>query len=224
MAMTRRGHAAEMRRRTAKARRYAEECLRKRMRAIAFAMLTALATALCATMVTATPRALADAGERPSGCLATMDWPLRTVSGEPPALLEPFQEPPEPWLAGHRGVDLQAVAGDMIRAPADGMIAFSGRVGGKDVVSVRHGMFASTFEPAVSDLAVGATVARGSPFATVSGHSDHCDGKCLHWGIRWGVETGKRIYRDPAEMAGRHRIVIKSAESPRIRRSDRHAR
>lgn len=214
MAMTKRGHAAEMRRRAAKARRYAEECLRKRMRAVAFAMLTALATALCAAMIMAAPRALAaPAGEHPSGCRATMDWPLHTAAGEPPALLEPFRAPPEPWLAGHRGVDLQASPGDVIRAPADGMIAFSGRVGGKDVVSVRHGMFASTFEPAVSDLTVGAAVARGSPFATVSGHSDHCDGRCLHWGIKAGDQT----YRNPAELAGRHRIVIKAVRSARIR-------
>ncbi|KAB8295497.1 M23 family metallopeptidase [Bifidobacterium avesanii] len=170
-----------------------------------------------------TTRAGETLGARPAqsaGCRASMVWPLKPQPGTAkPTVLEPFKAPPQPWFAGHRGVDLEAASGDAILAPAAGTVAFVGKVGGKDAVSVRHGRLTSTFEPATTTLSVGATVSGGEPFAAVSGSSDHCDGRCLHWGVRDGEES----YRDPALLASNHRIAltstkaVKSTTSARVR-------
>src|SRR5918995_1868736 len=61
-------------------------------------------------------------------------WP---VDGTP-RIVRRFDPPPEPWLAGHRGVDLAATAGTIVRAAADGRVLFAGPVGGRGVVSVIH--------------------------------------------------------------------------------------
>ena len=146
---------------------------------------------------------------RTISCRATMTWPLEPPAGAAqPIIAEPFDAPSQPWLPGHRGVDLAARGGEPLLAPADGLVSFAGEVGGKDVVSVSHGTLVSTFEPARTDLAVGAAVERGRPFAQVGGRSDHCDGRCLHWGVR----AAGRDYRDPAKLASNHRIVLKPTD------------
>lgn len=152
------------------------------------------------------PYALAagdDAAAAANGCLAAMAWPVGDAAA--PAVLTPFDAPARPWLAGHRGADLAARAGEEIRAPADGVVSFAGTVAGKQVVSIRHGTRLSTFEPAVTALVPGASVSRGRPFATVGDAGDHCRGACLHWGVR----TGEDAYLDPVALAGMHRIALK---------------
>lgn len=106
--------------------------------------------------------------------------------------------------SGHRGVDLQTRTGEEILAPGDGMVSFTGKVAGKDVVSIKYGDMALTFEPAITDIGVGASVRRGQPFAKVGESSDHCD-NVLHWGIR----SGEKTYLDPASMVSAYRIVLK---------------
>ena len=85
------------------------------------------------------------------------------------------------------------------------MVSFTGKVAGKDVVSIKYGDMALTFEPAITDIGVGASVRRGQPFAKVGESSDHCDNVCLHWGIR----SGEKTYLDPASMVSAYRIVLK---------------
>ncbi|WP_240542003.1 M23 family metallopeptidase [Bifidobacterium sp. CP2] len=134
------------------------------------------------------------------GCVAAMTWPLdeaRVARG--------FDGPEQPWMAGHRGVDLEAGAGERILSPADGVVSFAGDVAGKQVVSIRHDGLVSSFEPAVTDLGAGAAVTRGAPFAQVADRSDHCDGVCLHWGVRRGGER----YIDPEGMTTPRRIALK---------------
>ena len=144
------------------------------------------------------PGAVRGTGGR--GCGAALTWPVAA-----PRVSRPFDGPEQPWLPGHRGVDLAIRDGGELLAPADGMVVFAGTVGGKSVVSVRHGRVTSTLEPAASTLAVGSRVRRGAPIARVAGHSDHCDGSCVHW----GVKRGEREYADPAELASRRRIALK---------------
>ncbi len=144
-----------------------------------------------------------------SGCRTSMSWPL-SVDSSVPTVVKPFKSPPQPWLAGHRGVDLQVDADQptIIYAPMDGVVSFAGTVAGKNVVSVRHATRTSTFEPAQTDLAVGAAVNRGDAMARVEGRSDHCDAICLHWGVK--TEAGS--YIDPASAALPHRIVLKPVQ------------
>ncbi|MEE0168213.1 MAG: peptidoglycan DD-metalloendopeptidase family protein, partial [Bifidobacterium pseudocatenulatum] len=96
-----------------------------------------------------------------------------------------------------------------IVAPADGVIAFSGNVGGKAVVTIRHGGdlsgLTSTFEPAIAERDVGAHVAQGERFARVEGESDHCDERCLHWGIK----SEGRQYTNPESKTRTVRIGLK---------------
>ncbi|MCH9276953.1 M23 family metallopeptidase [Bifidobacterium amazonense] len=135
-----------------------------------------------------------------AGCSADMVWPVRDVD-----VTAVFDGPAQPWMAGHRGVDLAAGAGTTLLAPADGVIAFAGKVGGKSVVSIRHGPLTSTFEPAITDLRVGASVSRGEPFGQTGGASDHCDDSCVHWGVKRGSDD----YEDPQTKTSARRIALK---------------
>ena len=136
------------------------------------------------------------------GCVAALEWPLRSVR-----VVEAFDGPARPWLSGHRGVDLAAVEGDELLAPADATVSFAGTVAGKQVVSLRHDALTLTFEPAVASRGVGARVRRGDAFAEVGERSDHCDGACVHWGVRRADD-----YLDPEPMTVKRRIALKSME------------
>ncbi|MGO3796067.1 MAG: M23 family metallopeptidase [Pauljensenia sp.] len=117
------------------------------------------------------------------------DWP----SGSPVAVARDFDPPEQPWLAGHRGVDLDVDVGSEVRAPADGVVVFAGTVVDRDVVSLQHGAFRSAFEPVKPLVAAGDQVERGQVIATVEpGHSPGA----LHWGVR----TGPDAYVNPLRM------------------------
>lgn len=112
-----------------------------------------------------------------------------------------FSAPPAPWASGHRGIDLAAAPEATIRAPADGVVSFSGRVVDREVLSIDHGAgYVSSFEPVASDLAVSDTVTAGEAVAVLStydGGVHHCDQPCLHWGVRLHGE-----YINPLLMLG----------------------
>ena len=142
-----------------------------------------------------------------SACRRGWLWPLETLPGDKavPQVMRPFDPPDHPWLSGHRGIDLAVQQGRRIRAPADGVITFTGSVAGKDVVSIRHGKLTSTYEPAKSSLPEGTRLQAGTVWGKVDGVSDHCDQDCLHWGLK----DGHNHYLDPGAKVGRHRIRLK---------------
>ena len=120
-------------------------------------------------------------------------WPL-----EPrPAVVRAFDPPERPWLSGHRGVDLAAGAGAPRLAPADGTVTFAGWVVDRPVLTIDHGGgLRSSFEPASTDLPVGAAVTRGQTVGTLGPPGGHCAAAgCLHWGVRRGDE-----YVDPLQF------------------------
>ncbi|MFU0468780.1 M23 family metallopeptidase [Gardnerella vaginalis] len=129
-----------------------------------------------------------------------MLWPVKHVR-----ILRPFDPPEKPWMAGHRGVDLEAKEGTKLFATANGIISFAGVVAHKNVVSIKHGSITSTFEPAKTFLSVGESVKRGQLIGSVSRGSDHCDNSC----VQWGLKKDKRHYEDPAIKASMRRIVWK---------------
>jgi murein DD-endopeptidase MepM/ murein hydrolase activator NlpD len=143
-----------------------------------------LASALLAPVAVAGPRG------GPAGAwtgTATGGWPLEGT----PTVTEGFDPPDVRWGAGHRGVDLEARPGQRVLAPGDGRVVFVGRVGGKPVVVVDHGGVRSTLEPVVGTVHVGQRVRRGDVVGRV-GREDHCDDRCLHWGVKRGS-----VYLDP---------------------------
>lgn len=193
------GYANRLRR-----RRYREQRRREHMRRGAAMACIGGGLALCLCMVVAIPRRSATVASAAvadvRGCRASMAWPVADAH-----VVGAFDPPPQPWDPGHRGVDLAVELGGDLLAPADGIIAFSGTVAGKSVVTIRHGRLTSTFEPAQTALPAGSRIGRGDRFATVAGESDHCGESCVHWGVRGGDER----YLDPVGQAETRKIVLK---------------
>jgi murein DD-endopeptidase MepM/ murein hydrolase activator NlpD len=128
-------------------------------------------------------------------------WPLDGT----PTVTRPFQPPPEPWLPGHRGVDLAATPGAVVRAAAAGTVAFAGQVAGVGVVSIDHaGGLRTTYEPVLPLVRAGQQVAAGEAIGILlAGHPGCPVAACLHWGVRRGD-----TYLDPLALLGLARIRL----------------
>ena len=127
-------------------------------------------------------------------------WPLT-----PPSVVRRFDPPPQPWLAGHRGVDLAATPGVTVRAAGTGTVTFAGRVAGRGVVSVAHtGGLRTTYQPVTASVTVGDVVTTGTPLGTLDvGHPGCPAAACLHWGLRRGD-----LYLDPLALLGLGRVRL----------------
>ena len=103
-----------------------------------------------------------------------------------PQLLRGFTLGPLSWSPGHRGVDLAARAGAVVRAPADGVIFYVGVLAGRPVLSIdQGGGLVSSFEPAISRVPRGTRVHQGEAVAVLAPGVTHCaPSTCLHWGVR----------------------------------------
>lgn len=129
------------------------------------------------------------------------EWP---TSG-PGRVVRPFTAPPERWAAGHRGVDLALPAGAAVRAAADGVVAFAGRVAGRGVVSVDHADgLRTTYEPVAAATRRGAQVTAGQVIGVLEPLGHHCpDEPCLHWGAR----RGRDDYVDPLTLLAEDVVI-----------------
>ena len=117
-----------------------------------------------------------------------------------------FDPPPRPWLPGHRGTDLAAAPGSVVRAAGAGTIVFAGQVAGRGVVSVAHpGGLRTTYEPVVVQARrPGDAVAAGEALGTLAaGHPGCPSVACLHWGLRRGAD-----YLDPLTLLGLGRVRL----------------
>ncbi|AGL20374.1 peptidase M23B [Actinoplanes sp. N902-109] len=122
-------------------------------------------------------------------------WPVTGV------VSRRFDPPAQPWLAGHRGVDLAAAPGVPVRSAGAGTVVFAGLVAGRGVISVAHAEgLRSTYEPVVLGSArVGSPVVAGEQIASLApGHPGCPVAACLHWGLRRGAG-----YLDPLTLLGR---------------------
>jgi len=171
-------------------------------------LLALVAPTVCLTLAGAlvAPVAAARATAPTSSRLATTRDVRPTTAYALPAspgeVLHGFVAPARRWSAGHRGVDLQAAAGQAVLAPQSGVVAFTGTVAGRPVLTIRHddGLL-SSLEPVVAGRPVGARVARGdvvgmladgrSGTPTAAGHC--APTSCLHWGVRDAPDS----YVDP---------------------------
>lgn len=162
---------------------------------------------LCSGAVPGTPPVgapRAAAAPRPAAPVAqaTYRWPL---DGQP-RVLRRFDPPPQPWLAGHRGVDLAAGPAAVVRAAGAGEVRFAGRIAGRGVVSIEHaGGLRTTYEPLTPSVRTGQAVSAGAPIGLLSTGHEGCPAPaCLHWGLRRG-----EAYLDPLSLlaAGRVRLL-----------------
>lgn len=107
-------------------------------------------------------------------------WPIDA----PRAIASPYRAPAHEFGAGHRGVDLTTAQGTIVRAPADGAIAFRGTVVDRPLITIEHAAgYVSTFEPVSSDLTPGDTVSAGDEIGSVSA-GGHAVPGTLHLGVR----------------------------------------
>lgn len=118
------------------------------------------------------------------------------VAGE---VLRGFDAPAHAFAAGHRGVDLAAAPGQVIRAAAAGRVEHAGPVAGTTWVSIAHDDGVLTSYGPLTGLMVerGEQVGRGQPIAVLAsgGYGNHADDR-LHWGAR-GRDAR---YLDPLEL------------------------
>lgn len=103
---------------------------------------------------------------------------------------------------GHRGIDLPAQIGEPVLSPADGEISFVGKVGYRNVISVRFGnSLTASLEPVCSELVEGTFVLMGEEIGLVCEPDPeylwHCSQTCLHFGTR--SEAG---YFSPLALIG----------------------
>jgi len=152
---------------------------------------------------TTDPEASAHTVPRPAGLARglTAGWPL----SPPPAIRRRFEQPRSQWSGGHRGVDLVAAVGQPVLSAGDGVVAFSGVIAGRGVITVRHrGGLRTTYEPVDERLASGTLVARGVRIGVVSPTPGHClPVSCLHWGA-----ISARTYQDPLALMGFGRPIL----------------
>jgi len=129
-------------------------------------------------------------------------WPL----AGPVTVTRRFDPPPQPWLPGHRGVDVAGEPGEKVLAAGAGTVGFAGSLAGRGVLSVVHsGGLRTTYEPVAATVAVGTPVAAGDPIGRLdAGHNGCPVAACLHWGARRG-ET----YLDPLLLLGFGHIRLK---------------
>ena len=137
----------------------------------ASAPVSVAAVPVAAVPVAAVPVAAAAAG---------WAWPV----GPPREVVAPFEAPASRYAAGHRGIDLVAGEGHPVRAPADGVVTFVGRVVDRPVLSIQHGEdLVSSFEPVTATVSEGDRVLAGQVVGVVATGA-HCTARCVHFGVR----------------------------------------
>ncbi|WP_078889857.1 murein hydrolase activator EnvC family protein [Streptomyces sp. NRRL S-1813] len=130
-------------------------------------------------------------------------WPVGGATGVGPTVVRGWEPPPSPWAAGHRGVDLAAPAGAVVRAAAPGRVAYAGAVAGRGVltIEVSHSgrpPLRTTYEPVRPTARKGQRVTAGQPVAVLQRGPFHCRAPCVHWGLRRG-----KSYLDPLSLLPR---------------------
>ena len=123
--------------------------------------------------------------------VGTWQWPL---PGQP-RVVKHFDPPGQPWLRGHRGIDLAGITTSRVLAVADGTVTYSGRIAGVGIVSVTHDSgIRSTYQPVTDRVSRGEQVRAGDQLGLLGDLGSHCLLRtCLHLGAVWG----KRDYVDP---------------------------
>jgi len=174
------------------------------MTALVLLALAAGPAAICYSQPPALLRETAD----PQGAVAVAraEYGFPVVPGR---VSRTFDGPAQPWLPGHRGVDLAASTGQSVLAAAAGRVVFSGMVAGRPVVSIEHlDGIRTTYEPVASAVREGQEVGAGASIGRVSGIHEGCAAPaCVHWGARVGGEED--AYIDPLSLLGaRFRAVV----------------
>lgn len=131
------------------------------------------------------------------------------VAPLPGAVIRGFDPPAQPWLAGHRGVDLSGEIGEPVVSALGGTVSFVGQVAGIPVLVVSHGRLRTTYQPIRAVVGVGTHVGAGQQIGTLAAGHPCGSGDCLHWGLK----DGER-YLDPLSVLGSAEIRLLGSQSP----------
>ena len=95
-----------------------------------------------------------------------------------------YVAPAHEYGPGHRGIDLALLGSPVVLSPAEGIVAFSGGVAGRGILTIDHGGgLVTTLEPVDTTLVPGASVRRGDQVATLA-LGGHAPPGSLHFGVR----------------------------------------
>ena len=137
-------------------------------------------------------------------------WPITGAAGTTGGagaadVVRGFDPPAQPWLPGHRGVDLAAVPGERVMAAGAGTVTFAGSIAGRGVVTVTHSGsgLRTTYEPVEPTVSAGDVVAAGAVLGRLQVDGSHCWSSCLHWGLLRGS-----TYLDPLLLLRPPRIRL----------------
>jgi len=122
-----------------------------------------------------------------SGSEQILLMPLAKIA--PADTMNHYRAPMTEYGSGHRGIDLPVLMGSLVLSPANGQISFAGKVGYRNVVSVRFGnSLSASVEPVCSELFEGSQVSIGDEIGLVCEPDPeyvwHCAETCLHFGTR----------------------------------------
>lgn len=145
---------------------------------------------------------LSGAGSARAAAAPPWSWP---VPG-PHVVLRRFEAPATPYAAGHRGVDLDTAPGAAVRAPADGVVSFAGRVVDRGVIAIDHAGVRSSFEPVNPRVRTGDAVRAGDVLGVLAAGGAHPAG-VLHVGARVPA-AGGWAYVDPLLFLGGSRNAV----------------
>jgi murein DD-endopeptidase MepM/ murein hydrolase activator NlpD len=96
----------------------------------------------------------------------------------------PYVAPAHEYGPGHRGIDLEPRDGAGVRSPASGVVAFSGAVAGRGILTIDHGGgLVTTLEPIASDLRPGDAIGRGQDVGGIAAGGHSAPGT-IHFGVR----------------------------------------
>lgn len=142
-------------------------------------MAAGVVLAASALLLGGTAHAATAPSEPPDPAGAGWVWPVREFRID-----RPFVAPAHDYGPGHRGIDVRPLAAADVRAPAAGIVAFSGQVAGRGILTIDHGGgLVTTLEPIASELVAGTAVARAAPVGTVA-LGGHAAPGVLHFGVR----------------------------------------
>jgi murein DD-endopeptidase MepM/ murein hydrolase activator NlpD len=134
----------------------------------------------------------------PAFASGTWTWPVRGP------VVRAFDPPGSPYGSGHRGIDIAAPVGTVVRAPAAGVVTFAGSVGGRLFVTIDQGGGLLSTCSFLSGLLVrkGDVVVQGQRIAfSGSGHVGDASPD-VHLGVRLAGQ-----YVDPMDYLAAMSIV-----------------